>query len=470
MNHSHRSSRQLAFALLGLGQLMCILDISIVNIALPSIQKELDLSTSSLQWIVTAYVLAYGGFLLVGGRLGDLFGRRRLFLTGLSLFTVASAFGGMAVNLPMLVVARAGQGVGGAIITPTVMAFVASLYPEGDQRNRAMGLLGVIGGAGYALGLILGGLLTSTVGWRWVFYINVPIGIAVMVSSLWILRETTREQKPINIPGAIVATLAFTLLTYTMSLGDPRQLVSLHGIALIGATAVFFYLFITIERRADHAIIPPGLFTHPSFVRALIGSTVFGAIIGPSALFLTLYLQDIHKLSPLITGLAYLPQEAALPIAAILGGRYVSRVGTRPVLVAALLSFAAGAAWLVGLRPHSSYLVGVLPAFICFGLGIGGCNVAGMIAATEGLPHQIHGASTGIWNTGLQVGTALGLAVSTAVAESRTTWLLNASPGIDVPSAIVAGYRLAFLVGATAALVGVASLFVVGRQRSLATQ
>lgn len=242
MPASRRSYQTMAFILLSLGQLMCILDISIVNIAIPSIQRELSLPSASLHWIVTAYVLTYAGLLLVGGRLGDLFGRRRMFLFGLTMFTLASAVGGMAQNLTMLVVSRASQGVGGAIITPTVMSFVASLYAEGESRNRAMGLLGAIGGAGYALGLILGGLLTTTVGWRWVFYINFPIGAAVVAASLWALPETRREEKPINIPGAIVATLALALLTYTLSVSDPRNLLSLRMFTLAAASAGLFYL------------------------------------------------------------------------------------------------------------------------------------------------------------------------------------------------------------------------------------
>lgn len=448
---------------------MCILDISIVNIAIPSIQRELNVPNASLHWVVTAYVLTYGGFLLVGGRLGDLFGRRRMFLLGLSLFTLASAVGGTAVNLTMLVLARAGQGVGGAIITPTVMSFVASLYDEGEARNRAMGWLGTIGGLGYALGLILGGVLTSTVGWRWVFYVNLPIGILAVISSLWALPETKREQKPINIPGAIVATFALALLTYTLSVSDPRNMLSLRMLGLIVGCVVLLGLFVTMERRAKHSLIPRGLFEHASFVRAIIGLVVFGVIIGPSALFLTLYLQNINGFDPLLTGLSYLPQEVALPIAAILAGRHVSRLGTRNVLAISLVCFATGAAWLVWLDPAGGYVGVVLPALIFYGIAIGAGNVAGMIAATEGLPQHMHGASTGIWNTGGQVGTALGLAVFTAIAEGRTATLLAASPNIDPAVATVSGYQLAFLVGSAVALAGTIALFVVGRGRSRET-
>lgn len=462
MDERHSNYRRIAFGLLCLGQLMCILDISIVNIAIPSIQRDLALSSASLHWIVTAYVLTYAGFLLVGGRMGDLVGRRRMFLLGLALFTGASAVGGMAQSLTMLVMARAGQGIGGAIITPTVVSFVAALYPEGERRNRALAILGTAGGAGYALGLILGGFLTSEVGWRWVFYINLPIGLMAMAASLLTLPETDRQKKPINLPGAIVATLALALLTYTLSVTDPRNLFSLRTLLLTAGCAVLFVLFVALERRAEYSLIPAGLLRHPSFIRSVIGLFVFGAIIGPAALFLTLYLQNVNGYDPLVTGLSYLPQEIALPFAAAFAGRYISRIGTRTVQVISLLCFGMGTAWLIQLDPAGGYAGTVLPALILFGLGIGTGNVSGMVAATEGLPEHIHGASTGIANTGGQVGTALGLAISTAVAETRTAALLNGPVDTDLVVATVAGYKAAFLVGTAIALLGVAGLLVVG--------
>lgn len=465
MNAIRSSRRSAALMLLCLGHLMCILDISIVNIAIPSIQRDLELSTASLQWVVTAYVLTFGGFLLVGGRLGDFFGRRRMFLSGLACFTLASALGGMASNPAMLLLARAGQGFGGAIITPTVMSFIAGLYPEGQARNRALGLLAAVGGAGYALGLLLGGLLTNSVGWRWVFYINVPIGILVMVMSLWVLPETKRDEKPVNLPGALVATAAMALLTYSLSVGDYTELWSLRTFGLFIVCAALFYLLIRMERRSSNPLIPRGLFQHVPFVRASIGSFIFGAIIGPSALLLTLYLQNIHQLDPLRTGFAYLPQEVAVFLSANFAGRYVSRFGTRNVLAMGLLSFGIGTAWLVGLASSGGYGNTVLPALLFLGFGIGSVNVAGTIAATEGLPEFMHGASTGIWNTSTQIGTALGLAVLTAVAESRTAALLSASATVDRVAATVAGYRLAFGVGTVVAVLGIAALFTVGRRR-----
>lgn len=463
MNDSSR--RKVSFILLCLGHLMCILDISIVNIAIPSIQRELGLPSASLHWIVTAYVLTYGGFLLVGGRLGDLLGRRRLFLLGLGLFTAASAVGGMAQSELQLVLARAGQGIGAAIVTPTVMSFVASLYTDSAERHRALGWLGTIGGAGYALGLVLGGLLTSTVGWRWVFYVNLPIGLLVILLALWALPETEKERKPINLLGAVLATAALALLTYTLSASHPGNLLSVRMLALLAGCAIAFLLFVVVERRAEHPLIPRGLFRHTPFVQGLVSHTVFGLVIGPSALFLTLYLQNINGFGPLSTGLAYLPQEVTLPVAALLAGRYVSRLGTRNALVTSLACFGLGAVWLGQLAPAGGYFATVLPALLLFGFGIGIGNVAGMIAATEGMRQGMHGASTGILSTGLQVGTALGLAVLSAVAESRTAALLNGAAVADPAVAVVSGYRLAFLVAAAGASLGIVAVVLLERRR-----
>src|SRR5690625_3356476 len=356
--------RRVSFILLSLGHLMCILDISIVNIAIPSIQRELGVPNASLHWIVTAYVLTYGGFLLVGGRLGDLLGRRRLFLLGLGLFTLASAVGGMAQSELQLVLARAGQGIGAAIVTPTVMSFVAGLYGDSAERHRALAWLGTIGGAGYALGLLLGGLLTSTVGWRWVFYVNLPIGLLVILLALWALPETERERRPINLLGAALATAALALLTYSLSASQPGNPLSARLLVLLATSAVLLALFVVVERRAEHALIPRGLFRHTSFVKGLLSHTVFGLVIGPGALFLTLYLQNINGFGPLATGLAYLPQEVTLPVAALLAGRYVSRLGTRNALVISLACFGLGALWLGQLFPDGGYLATVLPALL----------------------------------------------------------------------------------------------------------
>ena len=444
-------------AVLCLGQLMCILDISIVNIAIPSIQRELALAPSTLQWVVTAYVLAYGGLLLVGGRLADYFGRRKMLVLGLACFTLSSAAGGMAPNAAMLLAARAGQGVGGAIITPTVMSFVAGLYREGAERNWALGVLGAVTGAGFALGLVLGGLLTSTVGWRWVFFINVPIGLFVILGASWLRRETARDTRPVNIPGALLATAALTTLTYTLAVTDRYPLLSVQIVAGLAAAGVLAALLIATERRAPTPFIPAELFSHPPLLRAMVGAAVFGAITGPSTLFLTIYLQDISGWD-VHDGLAFLPQEAA-----VFGGdlgrtaddplRHTKRLGGRHGGLCRRLVAAHA------IPAEGGYLQAVAgPSVI--GLGIGTVSVAGSIAATEE-SLRCSTALRGMWNTGNQVGTALGIAALSAVASARTTAFQTMRQGSEA-AAIVAGYRAAHAVALVFAVLGILGVLTVG--------
>lgn len=461
MTH-RKKGRGVAFALLCMGQLMCILDLSIVNIAIPSMQSDLGLASSAVHWIITAYVLTYGGFLLVGGRMGDLFGRRRVFLVGLSLFTLASALGGIAAGPAPLLIARAGQGLGGALITPTVMSFTAWLYAEGRERNRALGLLGAINGAGFALGLILGGLLTSMVGWRWIFFINLPIGAVALVLSLLLLPETERAKQSVNLLGAMLATGGLALAVYTLATIEEAGILSLRTGGFLLVTVVLLLLFTLVERRSDQPLIPAGLLRHLSLVRALVGSATFGLVVNPCALLLTLYLQNISGMDPWQTGLAFLPQEAAVFLAANLAGRCVSRYGSRNVLVAGIVCFALSSVLFAQITTAPAYLRFVLPGLLFMGFGIGSVNVAGSIAATEGLPTLQHGISTGIWNTGNQIGTGLGMAILSTIASSSTRALVRAGHGLDQTAATVAGFRVAFLVALGFALLGCILLVVLG--------
>lgn len=460
----HDNRRTAALWLLCTAQLMCVLDISIVNIAIPSIQKDLGLASSSLQWLLTAYLLTYGGFLLIGGRLGDLYGRRRMLFFGLVLFTVASAVGGLSANATMLLAARAGQGLGGAVISPTVLAFITGVFPEGTGRNRALGLLGAVNGAGFALGLVLGGLLTSTLGWRWVFFINLPIAVGVIVGARWLLRETRREDTPVDVPGAVLVTTALALTTYTLAGTEQFGLLSNRTIGLAAVTAALFFIFIRVQRQAAHPLIPAGLMRHKPLVRAVIGSTTFGAVIGPSTFFLTQYLQNVSGLDPLWTGLAFMPQEVLVFVAANAAGMFVTKYGSRNVMAAGIGAFAAGSLLLSRMSPLGTYMDWVFPGLLFAGLGIGAVNVAGSISATQGVAPLQHGLAAGIWNTGLQIGTALGLAMLSAVAGGHTSQLLRTVDmveGITEVTATVAGYSMAFLVSVGFAVLGLAALFAV---------
>lgn len=460
---TYGNRRTVALWLLCLAQLMCVLDISIVNIAIPSIQRELSLASSSLQWLLTAYVLTYGGFLLIGGRLGDLYGRRRMLFFGLTLFTVASALGGLSTNVTMLLLARAGQGLGGAVITPTVLAFITGIFPEGADRNRALGLLGAVTGAGFALGLVLGGLLTSTLGWRWVFFINLPIAMGVIGGAAWLLQETRRERTPVDVPGAVLATAALALTTCMLAGTEQFGLLSGRTVASAAAAAGLFYLFVRVQRRAAHPLIPFGLLRHKPLITALVGSTTFGAVIGPSTFFLTQYLQNVSGLSPLWTGLAFMPQEVLVFATANLAGTFVTRYGARNVLAAGIGAFAAGSLLLSRMSASGVYMDSVFPGLMFAGLGIGAVGVAGSISATEGVPLLQHGLAAGIWNTGQQIGTALGLAILSATAGARTNALLLRTPHMSDVAATVAGYNAAFLVSVGFAVLGLVALFGVKR-------
>lgn len=452
--------------LLCVAQLMCVLDISIVNIAIPSIQRELGVASSSLQWVLTAYVLTYGGFLLVGGRLGDLLGRRRMLLAGLVLFTASSALGGLSANAAMLFAARAGQGLGAALISPTVLSFIAGIFPEGAERNRALGLHGAVTGAGFALGLILGGLLTATVGWRWVFYINLPIAVGVIAGVMWMLKETRREEVPVDIPGAVLATAALALTTYTFAGTEQHGLLSGRTLTLAVASAALFFAFYRSQRRAAHPLVPFELLRHKPLLFALVGALTFGAVVGPSTFFLTQYLQNVSGFNPFWTGMAFMPQEIVLFIVANTAGMFVTRYGPRAVLGAGITSLAIGALLISRMTPAGGYMDSIFPGFIFIGIGIGTVGVAGSISATMGVPQLQHGLAAGIYNTGNQIATALSLSVLSAVSGARTNALLAAAPGMSTVAAIVSGYSTAFLLSVGFALAGLAVLWVLGRTSS----
>lgn len=449
---------------------MCVLDISIVNIAIPSIQQELGLASSSLQWVLTAYVLTYGGFLLIGGRLGDLLGRRRVLLTGLVLFTAASAIGGLSANAPMLFAARAGQGLGGALISPTVLSFIAGIFPEGAERNRALGLHGAVTGAGFALGLILGGLLTSSVGWRWVFYINLPIAIGVITGVLWLLRETRREEVPVDVPGAVLATGALALTTYTFAGTEQYGLFSTRTLILAAIAAALFYTFFRVQRRAEHPLIPFELLRHNPLLTALVGSVTFGAVVGPSTFFLTQYLQNVSGFDPFWTGMAFMPQEVVLFVVANTVGMLVTRYGPRSVLAAGVGALAIGSLLISRMTPAGGYMDSIFPGFIVIGIGIGAVGVAGSISATAGVPQLQHGLAAGIFNTGQQISTALSLSILSAVSGARTNALLANTPAMSEVAATVSGYSTAFLVSVGFAVMGLAALWALGRRPKHAEQ
>ncbi|NHC46703.1 MFS transporter [Motilibacter aurantiacus] len=451
-------------------QFMVILDVSIVNVALPSMQHDLRLTTDGLQWVVNAYTLTFAGFLLFGGRAADLFGRKRVFLFGLVVFTLASLVGGFAQDEATIVAARAVQGLGGAVLAPATLSLLTTTYTEPHARARALGIWGSVVGAGGALGALAGGVLTDLLSWRWVLFVNGPIGLALLVGAVVVLLESkgqARGVRSLDIPGTATVTLGLTAIVYaivstdTYAWGSARTLVPLvAGIALLG-------VFLLVESRSRQPLVPLAIFR----LRALSAANGVAAFVGGGMFaywfFLTLYLQQVHGYSPLAAGFAFLPSSVSIVIASQISGKLVRRVGPRPLLVVGPLLTATGLAWLSRFSADGSYATDVLPATIALSLGLGLTMVPMTVAATAGVGPREAGLASGLLNTSRQVGGAVGLAVLSTIANTHAAGLRDA--GRPVAEALTAGYGRGLLVSAgILVLAGVAGALLPGRARQQA--
>ena len=413
-----------ALVVICLAQLMVVLDASIVNVALPSIQRALHFSSANLIWVVNAYTLAFGGLLLLGGRTGDLFGRRRMFLVGVALFTAASLAGGLAVDEGWLIAARVVQGIGGAVAAPTALALIADTFPEGRPRHRAMGMYAALTGAGAVIGVLLGGALTSALGWRWVLFVNVPIGVLVVAATPLVLGETGTRHGRLDLPGAVSSTAGMTLVVYglihaaTTSWGN--------GITVTALTAggALLVAFLVLEARTRHPLMPLGIF------RSWARSTAYGVVlaIGTAVFsmfyFGTLFMQGVLGYDPLKTGVAYLAPSMVVLVTAGVTSRLLARTGYRAPLVAGCALAAAGLAWFAQVTPQSSYLDGMLGPFLMIGAGMGLCFVPLTTIAIAGVAPAEEGIAAALLNTGQQIGGTLGLAVLGSIAVATTRHLL----------------------------------------------
>ena len=416
-------SRHLGLALLVIAtaQLMVILDATIVNVALPDIQRALGFSGSGLEWVVNAYALTFGGLLLLGGRAGDILGRRRVFIGGIILFSAASLLGGFANSQAWLLGARALQGVGGAIVAPAALSLVATTFPEGRPRNRAMGVYAAMSIAGAAVGLIAGGLLTTYLSWRWVFFVNVPIGIAVALAAPRALGDSKPHPGRFDLPGAITGTLGLAALVYGLSnaatspngvshWGDTKVVASLVG------AAVLLALFIIIEARSTHALMPLRIFRNRSrsgayLIMLCVGTAMFGMFF-----FLTLFVQNVWGYSALKTGVAYLPMVGVIMLMAGVSAQLVPRIGARPLLLAGSLIGAGGMFWLSRITEHSTYAGGLLGPMMVTAAGLGMLFMPITLVALSKVEDRDAGLASSLLNTGQQVGGAIGLAVLGTVA------------------------------------------------------
>jgi EmrB/QacA subfamily drug resistance transporter len=411
----------LALIVIATAQLMVVLDATIVNVALPNIQHALGFSGSGLEWVVNAYALTFGGLLLLGGRAGDILGRRRVFIAGIILFSVASLLGGFAPTQGWLLAARALQGVGGAIVAPTALSLVTTTFPEGPPRNRAMGVYAAMSIGGAAVGLIAGGLLTTYFSWRWVFFVNVPIGIVVALMAMRALDESERRPGRFDLPGAITATFGLVALVYGLtSAGTTPNGVSHWGdtkvIVSLVAAVVLLASFVIIEARSQHALMPLRIFRNRNrsgayLIMLCVGTALFGMFF-----FLTIFVQTVWGYSALRTGIAYLPMVAMIMLMAGVSTQLVPRIGARPLLLAGSAITTGGMFWLSRITEHSTYAGGLLGPMMLTAAGLGLLFMPATLVALSKVEDKDAGLASSLVNTGQQVGGSIGLAVLGTVA------------------------------------------------------
>ncbi len=411
----------LALLVIATAQLMVVLDATIVNVALPDIEKALGFSGTGLEWVVNAYALTFGGLLLLGGRAGDILGRRRVFIAGIILFSVASLLGGFATTQAWLLAARAVQGVGGAIIAPTALSLITTTFPEGPPRNRAMGVYAAMSIGGAAVGLMAGGLLTTYLSWRWVLFVNVPIGALVALIAPRVLVESERRPGRFDLPGAITSTLGLAALVYGLTSaatspngvshwGDTKVIVSLTAAVVLLASFVF------IESRSEHALMPLRIFRNrdrsaANLIMLCIGTAMFGMFF-----FLTIFVQTVWEYSALKTGIGYLPMVAAIMVMAGVSAQLVPRIGARPLLIAGSAISAGGMFWLSRINEHSTYSGGLLGPMLVTAAGLGMLFMPVTLIALNRVPERDAGLASSLPNVGQQVGGSIGLALLGTVA------------------------------------------------------
>jgi len=452
----------LAFYVLCMGVLMIVLDTTIVNVALPSIKGDLGFSETALAWVVNAYMLTYGGFLLLAGRLGDLLGHRRVFLIGIAAFTLASLACGLATSRGVLVAARAAQGLGGAVVSAVALSLIMDLFTAAGDRARAMGIYGFVCAGGGSIGVLLGGLLTSALSWHWIFLVNLPIGVAVALATLQLVPGTRKPYEGrLDVAGAISVTLALTLATYATVNGNEAGWTSPHTLGVLAAALAMGAIFIVVEMRVRAPLIPLGLFRHRNLsVASLIGVLWCAAMF--AWFFLSaLYMQQVLGYDPFRVGLAFLPANLVMAACSVgLSARLVMRFGIRLPLAAGLTIAALGLALFARAPLDGRFVVDVLPAMTLLGLGAGIAFNPVLLAAMGDVAPDQSGLASGVVNTAFMMGGALGLAVLASLAAARTG-SLQAS-GSSALAALNGGYHLAFVAGAcfaaAAALAGATAL------------
>src|SRR5215469_7499414 len=432
--------RGLALGLILMAQLLVVIDVSIVTLALPSIQRELGFSAVDLQWVISAYALAFGGFLLLGGRSADLLGRRRVLIAGASVFTLASLACGLARSAGMLVAARAAEGLGAAMMAPAALALILAMFPEGAERNKALGAFGAVSGAGGAIGVLAGGMLTTWLSWPWIFFVNLPVGVLILAGAPRLLPESRAGlgHRRFDAAGAVAVTGGLSLLVYAVVTASSHGWGSATTIGLLAGAAALIAAFVLIEARSSAPLLPLSFFRNRTVTGANLAGLLMGALMFPMFVFLSLYMQQVLGYSALRSGLAFLVIAAGMIASSGLAQGLVTRTGAKLVLTAGLLGFAAAQLLFIRLPVTGRYTTDLLPAFLIVAVALGFAFVGDVIASATGVRPADAGLASGLINTSQQIGGAIGLAVTTTIATTRATSLLHAGHPLAV--ALTAGF------------------------------
>jgi len=463
------SRRWTALILLCAAQFVVVLDASIVNVALPSIGEGLGFSQENLAWVVNAYVLTFGGFLLLGGRMADLLGRRRVFISGLLVVALASLAAGFAATEGQLIAARAAQGLGAAIISPSALSIVTTIFRDGAERNKALGVWGAVAGSGGAAGVLLGGILTDGLGWEWVLWVNVPVALLAAALAPRLIGESRSESatRHFDAAGAFTVTAGLSVLVYALVDAVDAGWGSTQTIGLLALSAALIGAFVAIELRSAAPLMPFRIFR----LRTLTGANVVGLLVGASLFsaffFISLYMQQVLGYSAIKAGLSYLPLALTIIASAGIGSQLVTRLGFKPVLAAGMAFIAAGLLWFSQVSVGGGFLTDVLGPSLLMATGLGFAFVTSTIAAVSGVPERESGLASGLINTSQQIGGALGLAVLATIANSRTDEVMAESGGDpgQLTSALTEGFQSAFVAGSAIALLGFALTLILIRGR-----
>jgi EmrB/QacA subfamily drug resistance transporter len=446
---------------------MVVLDTTIVNVALPSIQRALNFSATDLEWVVNGYALAFGGLLLLGGRAGDMFGRRRMFIAGVLLFAAGSFAGGLAGSSTWLIVARVIQGAGGAIVAPTALSLIADTFQEGASRNRALGIYAGAAGSGGAIGLILGGLIVNYLSWRWVLFVNVPIAIGLAFAAPFVLASSEPHRGRLDLPGAVAVTGGITLVVYGLSRAATHSWTDATTIATIGFGAALLVLFVLIEMRSGQPLMPLSLFANRNRSGAYALRMVAGAATLSVLFFLTQIVQNVLGYTPLQAGFAFLPLGIGVVITAQITSRFVGRTGPRLPVAAGALIVTGGFAWLTRITPEASYVQDILPALIALSVGLGLIFFPTTVVAVSGAARRESGLASAVLNVSQQLGGSIGLAVLGTIAANVTrSQLAGVRPTRQLMAqAVTSGFTSAFAIGVFVALAGFVLTMLVIRVR-----